>query len=622
MAFPTGSAHRRGLTADDPEGTPPMDGRDRPLPLQHLLLPSLERATVADLYARCHGGAWCSYVDGTVHLPAGSWVELDTYFGGFPVGKWRRHTDVGAVELEVRLAGEVEVEVVLHHPHRATRVVAAERIASLEASTHRLGPFPLADLGDGLLFVRLRAIGSSIFAGGAVLPVGPPPAEVRLGIVITTFNRPDYLGRNMAALRQLFADQPDLARRIRVLVVDNGGNAEVDAGSAPIELVPNRNLGGAGGFARGLMEHRDAGWATHVLFMDDDITFEPDVVARTLAVLSHATDPDLCLAGAMLTEEHPHIQFEAGAEFLTRSVHPFRPIGGGVDLTRPRRLVANDAERPAGYGAWWFFAFPLRLATVNPLPVFVRGDDVLFGLRHTAGHTITLNGVGVWHQQFAQKNGPAAYYYEARNLPLVSLLADDGYRAHHLARRFGYQTMRMLSALKYDTAEAQIAGTRQFLLGPDGWLAIDHEAVNQAVRSHLGERPGRLDPERLAVAVYEPRHKVAHRARGALAAALGGGHAVPRRLSRAPARTLEVSAWSPAATLGREQVVYRYDATGEGYVAERDRDRFRRLVGEVVAVTADIMRNFDRLAAEYRAAYEELTSDKYWLTQFERDGGR
>jgi hypothetical protein len=38
---------------------------------------------------------------------------------------------------------------------------------------------------------------------------------------------------------------------------------------------------------------------------------------------------------------------------------------------------------------------------------------------HTGRHTVTLNGVVVWHADFGLKNNPSSLYYEARNLALV-----------------------------------------------------------------------------------------------------------------------------------------------------------------------------------------------------------
>ena len=59
---------------------------------------------------------------------------------------------------------------------------------------------------------------------------------------------------------------------------------------------------------------------------------------------------------------------------------PGRP---GRPRTRRRRWTGFAAGRPVHYNGWWFFAFPL--AAVDrvglPLPLFIRGDDVEYGLR-------------------------------------------------------------------------------------------------------------------------------------------------------------------------------------------------------------------------------------------------
>ena len=56
------------------------------------------------------------------------------------------------------------------------------------------------------------------------------------------------------------------------------------------------------------------------------------------------------------------------------------------------------------------------------MPVFVRGDDVAFGLMHTGKHSVTLNGVIVWHADFGLKNNPSSLFYESRNMALVDTL--------------------------------------------------------------------------------------------------------------------------------------------------------------------------------------------------------
>jgi GT2 family glycosyltransferase len=587
--------------------------------LQRVLFPTIDLCPQVKLYVKLTGGSWWSQARREVHLKRGSVVRFDTYFNGFSVGKWRRHTAVNHVSFGFEAQGELDAELVLNHPFQASRVVAAASFQSDTRAWFELEPPPLEELGDGQLFLKIRGVGKeAVVFGGRITTSEPRLRDVRLGVVITTYNRPQYVERNLNRMASALKESPDYGDRLEILVVDNARNLDLSLpATAPITILPNRNLGGAGGFARGLIRFREVGEASHILFMDDDISFEPEVLFRTLELLSYAQDPLLCVAGAMLTEEDQYIQFESGAEFLTESVFPIRAIGRKVDLRYWRNLVANDVERSAGYGAWWYFAFPLGLTTANPLPVFFRGDDVCFGLMHAGKHAITLNGIGVWHQDFGQKNFAPAFFYEARNFPLVSMLASDRFSAIHLVRRFVYHTIRHLLALKYESAAANIEGIKQFLEGPEAWMGIDHEGLNSQVRARFAEQPAPLDRSFLRLRTFRPRSRLVTKGGGLVSALFLSGHLVPARLNRRPPVVLEAGAWSPSGVFGREQVVYRYDPTGEGYVARRDRKRFFGLLGEMVRTAARVPGRFDQLKAQYRAAYPTLTSDEYWRRQFE-----
>ena len=144
-------------------------------------------------------------------------------------------------------------------------------------------------------------------------------------------------------------------------------------------------------------------------------------------------------------------------------------------------LVADREDEPIDYGAWWYFAFPIDITTDNPLPTFVRGDDVCWGLMHTHGHTVVLNGIGLWHDSFERKNGPLAWFYETRNFALASVLTEPGYRWWHLLLRYLNLCGRSLVSLKYASARNITFGMQEFLRGPEHWLALDQEALNDAV---------------------------------------------------------------------------------------------------------------------------------------------
>jgi hypothetical protein len=53
-----------------------------------------------------------------------------------------------------------------------------------------------------------------------------------------------------------------------------------------------------------------------------------------------------------------------------------------------------------------------------PLPVFIKMDDVMFGLRHMKNHII-MNGIGIWHDSFESKINPVAEFYFLRRNTLI-----------------------------------------------------------------------------------------------------------------------------------------------------------------------------------------------------------
>jgi galactofuranosylgalactofuranosylrhamnosyl-N-acetylglucosaminyl-diphospho-decaprenol beta-1,5/1,6-galactofuranosyltransferase len=581
--------------------------------LQNLLLPEIDLCTSGDMYVRTKRGAFWTIHDRTVQFGRGAVASFDTYFNAFPVAKWQQYTTVPEVSFELDLAGRFEAQAVFDHPYRARRIVAADVVEG-EGGTATFGPLALDTLVGGQLFLRLRCLGANgALHGMRVVTPAAPTHDVRLTIVMTTFRRPGYVQANVDRLLAYFAGAPELAANVRVLIVDNGRDLEVDLPpAAPVRVVPNANLGGAGGFARGLMEVRQAGWATHVLFMDDDVSFHPEVIGRTMGLLAYAASPQLCVSGAMLREEQPQLQHEAAAGWDPFAVHPWRPIGKDVDLSEEENLPQNDLDFPIDYSGWWYFAFPVSLTADNPLPVFVRGDDVLFSLLHARPHAITANGIGVWHQDFEYKNGPSAFYYEARNIALVNTIAIEGYQAKHLRKRFLALTMRALLSMKYDSAEATIRGVHDFLRGPEWWSEIDHEAINSASREHQGERLGELPEHFRRMPLWQPRPLPFQQVSILLSLVTLGGHLLPASRTRQGPAAVSLQTRPITTGLWRDEIVYRYPPSGEGFVVRRDRERFFALLKETARTCVEISRRFDGVRDRYRAAYPGMVSDENW----------
>ena len=578
--------------------------------LQRLTLPTPHTAEPL-LYARTTGNAVVS-ID-RITLKDAATLSFDTSFGVFAAGRWRRITRVNELSVRVDAIGAGRAEIVAVEGSRehvvATQVLGTEPVTLIAPS--------LIGSTIGVLFVRIVASGDVVVSGGEWLTSDDPAHDVRLSLSITTFNRQQYVRRTVENVLYLVQKIDALRDSVRVLVVDNARNISFDTGpDAPIAVIENLNLGGAGGFARGLMQLRRDGWATHVLFMDDDITLEPEALVRTMALFRFAKDEKLCVHGAMLSEERQWMQFEAGAEYSWRSIYPLQALGRDDDL-RDREIALLDApEIPFAYTAWWYTAFPISITPDNPLPVFVRGDDVAFGLMHTGKHSVTLNGIIVWHADFGLKNNPSSLFYEARNLALIDTLVFDKHRWWNLAYRFASFGFRNLFSMRYASTEYMLKGLRAYMAGPAEWMKIDHAALHDELRTCSEEKPAPLSPELAELKVRQPRHKALRAVGFVVAVGLLGGYIVPKRLRLGGIGTAPIDARAVGVATLRNQILYRHERIAEGYLVQRDTKRFFSLLGEVIAAIGQIRRSYKRLRREYRAAYPQLVSDEAWESRF------
>ena len=586
--------------------------------LQRLVLPRAE-TTEPLLYVRTQGDV--SFSNETAVLVKGAELSFDTSFGVFAAGRWKRLTSVDCLSVTVHASGSGRIELVgvrsvVRGLSLQEKIVASSGISSSGKTTLEVPDFAKTSIGT--YFIRVSAEQSDVVvSGGQWTTTTTAPREVRLSLSITTFNRQDYVKPTVAKVLQLVENVDSLRDRMRILVVDNARNINFDtAPNAPITVVQNPNLGGAGGFARGIIHLRDEGWSTHVLLMDDDITLEPEALVRTFALFTFARDVNLCIHGAMLSEEQAWMQFEAGSKYRWRSLYPLRAIGREDDL-RERKLALRDAhEKKFAYTAWWYTAFPISITRDNPLPVFVRGDDVAFGLMHTGKHSVTMNGVIVWHADFGLKNNPSSLFYEKRNFAIVDTLVFANHHWWHLARRFIALSFRNLFSMRYASVEYMIRGVRAYLAGPEALMATDHSALHDELRKVTEEKPGPLPAELAAVAITKPRPKAIRLIGFALAIPLVGGYILPKIMRRDVLKTAPIDSRAVGLATRYNRILYRHDRLPEGFLVERDSRRFFSLLREVCVVTKDIALNYRRLKREYKAAYPTLVSDASWHARF------
>lgn len=577
-------------------------------PLARIQIPAPEFVEPS-LYVRVRDG---EIVHNGVRLQRGGVATFDTVFGVFSAGRWARLTTIDDVVAQMNITGRARVDLVSFASGVETTVASTE-------TCERLVCAKMHELSAESFYVSVTALDDNVIVhSGEWGTTAAPVRDVHLGVAITTFNRQEYVLKTIDRLVELEANVPSVHGHLQVLVVDNARNLQptIPAG-APVTVLPNPNLGGAGGFARGLIEFRDAGWSTHVVFMDDDISLEPESIVRTITLLSYAKSEDLCVHGVMMSEEQPWMQFEAGSAYEFRAVYPLRAYGRGLDMRSRSQVLHDHLEIDLDYSAWWFTVFPMHIANENPLPVFVRGDDVAFGLMHTGQHTVTLNGIAVWHADFALKNNPSSLYYEVRNFALIDTLVFDDHKAFHLAWRYLGFGFRNAYSHRYASAEYMIWGMKDFLAGPEAWMKIDHSAKHDEVRQVSEEKAAPLSAELTALGFSPPRPKWMRLGGYLISPFIAAGSWLPRGLRSKNIGVAQIDVRAVGLAIRHDKILYRHPRFDEGFICERDHKRFLRIQREVFSTTWQLLRTYKKLKKQYREQYPTMVSDAAWKARFE-----
>ncbi len=582
--------------------------------LQNFISPEHDICTEASLYHHEEGSIGVSFDTGTYVLPRSSRLGFNTYFNLFDLTRWSHSCALDGLFLECTGAGEVEIQITHAQAGRSNDIVYREIVTWEQGQPHLVDRSKVAHGTSGVLSVRLTAIGDKVLLNGArfatrSLSERPLP---KLTVSITTFKREAEVQSTVARLEEFLAAFP-YGDHIRVQVVDNGKSAEIQK-SDHVTPYANRNLGGAGGFARGLLEAEAAG-ASHCLFMDDDAAFHMENIARAYAFLTLARDPKTAIAGAMINSQDKWSLWENGAWF-DGVCHP---IANGTDLRNHRSLIQMQFDSVAPqpdtlYGGWWFFAFPIAQVRHHPFPFFVRGDDSSFSLAND--FTIrTFNGIVSFQDDFSAKETPLIHYLDLRYHLIHHLTFDRLARSPLRTAWVGLRLMiRSLLQLHYASAEAQLLAMKDVMQGPE---FFDRNVDMSARRARIKEIPSEETWQPIPQHQLGERHKRLTRLSRNLRTKIGlltlNGHLVPFWSRIASHVNIEIRQRGLVYyTLGAARVTFFNAARDQAYTVRHNKKRFYKIVWDMIRTTREFCRSHEALKRQYRQGYEDMASRAYW----------
>lgn len=427
---------------------------------------------------------------GGFSLDKGGKVEFDTYFNGFSIEKWRKYTQVKEVSINLELQGDVLVTLsskLFLHGEVLKKELVRQEVHTAERSSYS---FPFGNEEKGMLYFEVTALSDgAVLYGGYYedTAIEKPQRQPKIGIDICTFKRERYIEKNIGLLNAHVFNNPDspLQEHLEVFVSDNGQTLDIDKlGSDKIHIVRNKNTGGAGGFTRGLMEILKNGnphGITHALLMDDDITIDTESIEKTYTILSLLKDEyaDAFIGGAMLRIDKPNIQVESGASWNAGDLISNK---SNLNMNVTWDCLFNEIEEYTEFNAWWYCCFPMDVVSEEnlPLPIFIRGDDLEYGLRNMK-HLILMNGICVWHEPFENKYSSFLEYYIIRNRLVDNTFHFPDWGKAQLKKAVWGQWRRECKFYRYKNVDLHTRGVRDFLKGVDFFLNTDGEKLHKEI---------------------------------------------------------------------------------------------------------------------------------------------
>ncbi|GAA1482369.1 glycosyltransferase [Gordonia sinesedis] len=605
-----------------------------------------------------------------VRLDRGASLSTNTYFGRFAASYWQRYTDVDEVTLDFAYTCDPDTRLLVdirasdisgrQRPVQATELTGTGR-ARMDIPIRRF-------IDGGAVWFDLIAAGGCASVSDVTWTVAdPPPRNRDIAVVMCTYNRP---ADAIATVLTATADPVLLDRIDAIYLVDQGTDRVESHPEFPrvkevlgdrLHYLTQPNLGGAGGFNRGIHEitrpvdasasaasgvagsaaaasgaagsASAAGAASastpadvDIVVMDDDILCEPESILRLSVFADYTVEPMLVGSQMLLLSEtyrvHMTGEWEALAELKAGQVGAHGK--SGFNALEHQQEVRTDA----GWNGWWSCLLPPEAvaAAGMSLPLFFQWDDIEFGIRarKSGFPTVTLPNAGVWHADFHLKDyDDWSRYFSWRNALIVAAIHgpfDPKSLAAVVAREIGAHIVSM----RYGLAATFLLAVNDFLSGP--------EVLRDGGRSKLAElaelrgryrdtqivpatEAGRdADPSlRISAPGPEPKRDKLTQVliKRGVQQGMGRVSPAPVSMSAHDARWWHVGLFDSVIVSDASQTGVR--------VRKRDKQTALRLGRELLDAARRLRRDGADAAARWRTAMPELTSRANWKRLFDGD---
>lgn len=565
-------------------------------------------------------------------LSAASLYDFCTYFNACSNAKWRKYSYVSRVSCRLKLKGSGSVRFVGYsYPFRQIERHEYDQISYDSQEADGIVDYLFPESDDIMIgFEILTDTDSTLEEGEYYSDLrNDEVRECNLCIATTTCRKEAYIKKNIQMIKDEVMSVDEVSDHIFVHVVDNGRTlSKEEIVGRNVFLHPNANAGGAGGYARGMIEAMSQKpEATHVLLMDDDVQVLPESILRTYRLLQvlRPVYHRHFVGGAMLYYEQPYRQHEDIG--FVRHDGIFESVKPKLNHKKLIKNLENEADYPRQnneYSAWWYCVIPAEIIRQYgyPLPIFIRGDDIEYSLR-CHSERITMNGICVWHMGFSTKfNYATDLYQQNRNLLIDKACSDIMQTVDPLL--FFKDTFRtMMLRFDYNAAEVVLRAMEDYLKGPE-FIMVDR---GEEILKNNAKMNIRMEPlEKIAYGqVFRPEESHQDVPRKSFDTFLRrltyNGHRLwPRRLLRHDMPVVPLDRYHPAQRITlQEKLILVNPFSLEGTILSMDRTNYRKLQKKYRQLMRQYHKEHNAIEQQYKEKFAIMTSERFWRDYLKLD---
>ena len=411
------------------------------------------------------------------------WIDFNGYFNLFYIEKRKKYTNQETLTLHLEIEDCQAV--------RLMRDETVIREIGLSGKTETLElEFPYQDTDTGVFWfsvkpVREYSVNDMPQLTGWYEGKCQKEKPVRLAAVVCTFKREPYVLRNLKSILRFLERPENASLKLCYWLVDNGRtlseHEEISRLAArypeTIRIIPNRNVGGAGGFTRGMIEaieEKERLGLTHVQMMDDDAIMDPELFVRAYGFLGMRKDEweDIRLGGTLMREDYPYMCQAMGEYYEKFKVY------NGLALTDMRLfencksdIITKAQNEYRLYSGWWCCCYSLEIVRKDnlPLQIFIHRDDIEYEVRNKKTGIVFLNGFNVWHKGFEVNFLGVNAYYDVRNSLIFCALHENDTSKIDIYKWLIKIIIASTMRFRYEEAYFAYRGVEDFIKGPM-WL--------------------------------------------------------------------------------------------------------------------------------------------------------